>query len=197
MKMSDWRGLVWACVASLSLGCGSENEVAWLMVQDAADVSFAFDDAVDSACPSEALWSGTMTLTGADDATLWFSNRPYRLAFSEPTSEFITKFGATFTAETGGNPNAVVTWEDADTAEDRYAFVELRYVSPSSPGFDESTATLTYQVCGAPRYAPNTEDPLPADEQFIPSSTPAVSGRVSLFIDLYFVTLNELAGRSL
>ena len=56
---------------------------SWLMVQDSGSVSFDFDDSIDEGCPAEAFWSGTMTMGDADPETLWFSDRPDRVAFTQ------------------------------------------------------------------------------------------------------------------
>ena len=156
---------------------------SWLMVQDSEGVSFDFDDVIDEECPSEAFWSGTMTMTGADPDTLWFTDRPDRLAYTEGTAEFISGFGETFSESTGGNPNAVLNWEDAGDGTEKHAVIELRYVDETSPSYDADSAVLTYSVCGLRLDDPETLQTLPDNEQFQPPEDVSVYGRLSLFID--------------
>ncbi len=157
---------------------------SWLMVQQAEGVSFAFDDATDAGCPAEAFWSGTMTMTGADSNTLRFSDRPYRLAFTQPTQEFVSGFAEAFSEASGGNPNAVLTWDDAATGDERFAMVELVAIADASPSYDADSATLTYSVCGLRLDDPDTLTSLADGEQFVPEASPNASGGYSLLIDL-------------
>ena len=120
----------------------------WLMVQDSDGVRFDFDGSIDEGCPGEAFWSGTMTMTNADPETLWFSDRPDRLAFTQSTDEFVTGFGETFTESTGGDPNGVLNWEDSEDNTEKHAVLELRYVEGTSPSYDGEAGVLTYSVCG-------------------------------------------------
>ena len=175
-----WLNCVLIVVVALGLvSCDAETEgVSWLMVQNAEGVSFVFDDAVDAACPEEAFWSGTMTMTGADEETLFFSDRPHRLAAYAITSEFVEVFDEAFAPDSGGYPNAVLNWEDAATSEQRAVVVEL-----SSPGFDASTSTLVYSVCGLRMDDPETLMPLSDAQQVRPAAMPTAVGEFSLFID--------------
>ena len=50
-----------------------------------------------------------------DDDTYSFTDRPYRIAETIPTKQFIKDFGTTFSIESGGRPNGVVTFRHADT----------------------------------------------------------------------------------
>ena len=52
-----------------------------------------------------------------DDETYVFSDRPYRIAYSMPTEEFFENFDDTFSEETGGRPNGVMTLRHKDTNE--------------------------------------------------------------------------------
>ncbi len=158
--------------------------VNWLIVQDADGMSFAFDDATDAGCPPEAFWSGTMTMTGTDSNTLQFSDRPYRLAFTQPTAEFVSGFSEAFSEASGGNPNAVLIWDDETTGDEKFALVELVAISDTSPSYDAESSTLGYSVCGLRLADPDTLTPLPDSEQLAPEASPRASGRYSLFIDL-------------
>ena len=155
----------------------------WLMVQDSGSVSFDFDVSIDEGCPVEAFWSGTMTMGDADPETLWFSDRPDRLAFTETTDEFVTGFGTTFTASTGGDPNAVLNWQDPADDVEKHAVLELRYVEGTSPQYDGDARVLTYSVCGLRLDDPDTLQPLPESEQVEPPETVSSIGNVTLFID--------------
>ncbi len=157
---------------------------SWLVVQDASSVNFAFDDAKDTGCPTEAFWSGTMTMTGADSDTLQFSDRPYRLAFTQPTADFVSGFAEAFAEVSGGNPNAVLTWDDATTGDEKFAVVELVAITDTSPSYDADSNTLTYKVCGLKLDDPNILTPLSDSEQLAPEVSPRASGRYFLFIDL-------------
>ena len=156
---------------------------SWLMVQDSGSLSFDFDVSIDEGCPAEAFWSGTMTMGDADPETLWFSDRPHRLAFTQTTDEFVAGFGTTFTASTGGDPNAVLNWQDpADDAE-KHAVLELRYVAGTSPQYDGDAGVLTYSVCGLRLDDPDTLQPLPESEQVEPPESVSSIGNITLFID--------------
>ena len=157
---------------------------AWLMVQDAEAVTFEFDAEVSAECPEEAFWSGTMTMTGADPDTLWFTDRPDRLAYTQSTAEFTAGFEQTFSEATGGSPNAVLNWREWDDdgeiplpGEERHIVVEL-----TSAAYSEEDAMLTYSVCGLRLDDPATLEPLPDAEQYQPEEAPA-SGDFALFID--------------
>ena len=152
----------------------------WRMAQDTEAVSFAFDDSMDTACPSKAFWSATMTLSGADDEILWFTDHPSHHAFVQPTADFVANFGEAFAAESGGNPNAVLSWRDTDTGADLRARVELRYVDASSPSYDPGTSTLVYQVCGLRLGDPDALTPLPDAPRVRP---PTSLRRASLRMD--------------
>ena len=52
-----------------------------------------------------------------DDETYVFSDRPYRIAYSMQTEEFFENFDDTFSEETGGRPNGVMTLRHKDTNE--------------------------------------------------------------------------------
>lgn len=155
----------------------------WLMVQDSGSVSFDFDVSIDEGCPVEAFWSGTMTMVDADPETLWFSDRPHRLAFAQPTAEFVTGFGDTFTVSTGGDPNAVLNWDDSVEDTEKHAVLDLRYLEGTSPQYDGDAGVLTYSVCGLRLDDPDTLQPLPESEQVEPPETVSSIGNVTLFID--------------
>ncbi|MCH2186308.1 hypothetical protein MK280_10600 [Myxococcota bacterium] len=179
-----WLNCTLMMVVALGLvSCDAESEgaaegVSWLMVQNAEGLSFAFDDAVDAACPGEAFWSGAMTMTGVDEETLYFTDRPSRRTLTQPTSDFVANFDEAFAPDSGGYPNAVLSWEDAATSRQRADVVEL-----SSPTFDASTSTLVYSVCGLRLDDHETLMPFPDDQQVRPEAMPDATGRVSLFVD--------------
>ena len=50
-----------------------------------------------------------------DDETYAFTDRPYRIAETMTTLQFFRDFDATFDEETGGRPNAAMTFRHADT----------------------------------------------------------------------------------
>jgi len=153
------------------------------MVQDSGSVSFDFDASIDEGCPAEAFWSGTMTMRDADPETLWFSDRPNRLAFTQTTDDFVTGFGETFTESTGGDPNAVLNWEDTADDAEKHAVVELRYLEGTSPQYDGDAGVLTYSVCGLRLDDPDTLQPLPESEQVEPPEIISSIGKTTLFID--------------
>ena len=165
------------------------------MVQDAGGVSFDFDGSIDEGCPGEAFWSGTMTMTDADPETLWFSDRPDRLAFTQSTDEFVTGFGETFTESTGGDPNGVLNWEDSEDDTEKHAVLELRYVEGTSPQYDGDASVLTYSVCGLRLDDPDTLEPLPESEQVEPPEEVSSNGKMTLFIDDYAAELAAWAQR--
>ena len=156
---------------------------SWLMVQDSGSVSFDFDGSTDPGCPTESFWSGTMTMRDADPETLWFSDRPDRLAFTQTTDEFVTGFGETFTESTGGDPNAVLNWEDSADDAEKHAVLELRYLQGTSPQYDGDARVLTYSVCGLRLDDPGTLQPLPESEQVKPPEIINSIGKTTLFID--------------
>ena len=49
-----------------------------------------------------------------DDDTYSFTDRPHRIAGTIPTKQFVKDFGTTFSIESGGRPNGVVTFRHAD-----------------------------------------------------------------------------------
>jgi hypothetical protein len=151
--------------------------VSWLMTQDAADVSFVFDETIDGDCAAlDGLWSGEIVLHEIDDETLWFSDRPDRYSFTQPTEQFVAEFSEIFTPESGGLPNAVISWDDVADARTRSVVAQLD--APDLDGED-----LSYLACGLPLNDPETLEPLPEDEQYIPPADPVIEGRVNLFID--------------
>jgi hypothetical protein len=156
----------------------------WLMVQDAEAVTFEFDPEVSAECPEEAFWSGAMTMTDADPDTLWFTDRPDRLAYTQSTDASVDGFEQTFSEATGSYPTAVLNWREWDVDEEipvpgveRHIVVEL-----TSPAYSQEDATLTYAVCGLRLDDPGTLEPLPDAEQYQPEEAPS-SGDFALFID--------------
>ncbi len=139
------------CSALASLtACDSTEEVEepWLSVQDAEEVNFAFDDTVDAACPEDALWSGTVTLTGASQQTLLVAPRPYRAALSQSTGDFIDELGGAASADGAMDPEATLTWENPLTGDIKTADLLIRMVGGTGPTYDEVARQLDYEVCG-------------------------------------------------
>jgi len=50
-----------------------------------------------------------------DDDTYVFSDRPYRIAYSILTLDFVKNFGGMFSKKTGGRPNGAMTFRHKDT----------------------------------------------------------------------------------
>jgi len=108
---------------------------------------------------------------------------PNRLAFTHLTAEFVSGFGAAFSAASGGNPNAVLRWADATTNDDKSVMVELLAADASSPNYDAGTQTLIYKVYGLRLDDRDTLLSFPADPQMKLEATSAVLVRLQLFID--------------
>ncbi len=152
---------------------------AWLMVQDAADVSFTFDPTLDVNCPAGAFWSGTLTMSEVDDETLWFTDRPYRLAYVQSTEDYSTDFPTLFNDTNGGAPNAVLNWFDSTTNTELHTVIEI-----DAPVYDSASPSVVYgRVCGLMMDDANTLEPLPMTDQVQPPANPTAVGNFTLFID--------------
>lgn len=150
------------------------DEGSWLMFQDAARVQFVFEGAPGADCAAvDGLWSGEMVLLEVDPEVLWFSDTPEHISFNMSVEDFVALFPSLFPDEP---PNAVVSWDEVGEAGNQRLVVELM-----APVLDGDV--LSYEVCALPLSDPDTFEPLPADEQYIPPESPASIGSISLFID--------------
>ena len=139
------------CSALVSLpACDSteEAEEPWLSVQDAEEVSFTFDDTVEAACPEDALWSGTVTLSGTSQQTLLVAPRGYRSALSQSTDAFITELGGAAAVDGAMDLEATLTWENPLTGQLKTADLLIRMMDSSGPSYDVVAQQLDYEVCG-------------------------------------------------
>jgi hypothetical protein len=113
----------------------------------------------------------TLTLTGALPQTIYFTDRPERLAGAVATAEFLALDGL---FDAGNPPNAaVILAEPASDTED-VLIVELR-----SPAYDPAAATLIYTV--VPIEGEQAGGVLAIERA--DASLPESFGHVSLFID--------------
>jgi hypothetical protein len=79
---------------------------------------------------------GRITLHGVSAATLWFSDRPYRLTGHTPTDEFVSQWGQGSDNFAENPPNALLSMFDDDTVND----VVLILSDPRLDGNDLSYA---------------------------------------------------------
>jgi hypothetical protein len=151
----------------------AESEVSWLMFQDAQSVQFSQSDTLSADCAAQdGLWSGSMTLLQVDPEVLWFTDRPEHSSFNMPVETFVSVFPELFA---DAPPNAVVSWDEVAGAG-RHIVVQLD--APVLDGED-----LTYTACAIPLSDPDTLEPLPESQQYIPPEQPAHVGTISVFID--------------
>ncbi len=175
-------GGTWDTGNNLCLPLNSPPEpVSWMMIQDAQTIEIFFDRSVSSECTTEAFWSGRMKMTGVDKETVWFTNRPWRQIFHESTDFFISNFAKTFAPIEGGNPTAVINWDDATTGEDQNFIVRLLSLPGESPQYTGDT--LSYRVCGLRLDDPMTSQPKPDDQQKPPADVPQAAGKFQLLVD--------------
>ena len=117
------------CAEGVSIEAAGERAASRLYVQDAA---------------GGTLTETTLVLSGVDESTPWFTDRPYREAGQITTAEFVALF-----AEEGANsfaedpPNADFTCEVAGA-------VVNQAVTLMDPVLDEATGTLTYTAALVP-----------------------------------------------
>jgi hypothetical protein len=78
----------------------------------------------------------TLTMTGVTGQTLYFSDRPARIAGTMPTEELVAIWAETFASSA---PNGALIGHSADGEE--AVVVELL-----DPVYDEAAGTLTYQI---------------------------------------------------
>lgn len=81
----------------------------------------------------------TLTMTGVPAQTLYFSDRPNRIAGNEPTATFVDGFAAAF-ADSAPNATLVGHFEVGGHEDEAVVLTLL------SATYDEATATLTYKV---------------------------------------------------
>ena len=118
-----------SCADGVSIEAGGETAASRLYVQDAA---------------GGTLSETTLVLSGVDESTPWFTDRPYREAGQMTTAEFVALF-----SEEGANsfaedpPNADFTCEVAGA-------VVNQAVTLTDPVLDEATGTLTYTTALVP-----------------------------------------------
>ena len=117
------------CADGVATEAGGKAAASRLYVQDAA---------------GGTLTETTLVLSGVDESTPWFTDRPYREAGQMTTAEFVALF-----AEEGANsfaedpPNADFTCEVAGA-------VVNQAVTLMDPVLDEATGTLTYTAALVP-----------------------------------------------
>ena len=115
----------------------------------------------------------TLTMQGAADTTMWFTDRPDREAGAQPTGEMLENIFDPSNA--AGPPNAAVVW----TSDEGVSAVAVELTSGS---YDEESETLTYELQLLERH----DDALVG---FGPSADvpTAPVGPVSVFVDSIFV----------
>ncbi len=162
---------------------------SWVMMQDATEVGFRFHYFSSPwACPSDAFWSGTMTMTDVDPETHWFSRTPNDSAVDQPTAEFATDFNSAFTEVTGGYPHGLISWDDPEDGTPHTYALELR-----SPVYDAPATTLAYLVCGLRLDEPATLEPLPDAQLLRPPESPTMSGPARLFMNNFACPLDRVS----
>ncbi len=120
------------CAEEVSMEAGGKAAASRLYVQDAA---------------GGTLTETTLVLSGVDESTPWFTDRPYREAGQITTAEFVALF-----SEEGANsfaadpPNADFTCESGGE-------VVNQVVTLTDPVLDETAGTLTYNVALVPNGA--------------------------------------------
>ena len=118
-----------SCAEGVSIEAGGETAASRLYVQDAT---------------RGTLTETTLVLSGIDESTPWFTDRPYREAGQITTAEFVALF-----SEEGANsfaedpPNADFTCEVEGE-------VVNQVVTLTDPVLDEATDTLTYTAALVP-----------------------------------------------
>ena len=167
-----------SCAASGSKdGTSHEEGIPWMMTQAAGGIAFDIDKTPNAHAKSiGAHWSGRMTLTDVNPDTIWMADRPYRRAFEMKTTRFTSRFPDIFTKETGGSPNATVSWAEHKSHKQHFVVVEVS--DPKLEGND-----LTYTVVGIPYSEDEHGAPAVHPNEYIPSGVQSIDGTVSLFID--------------
>ena len=80
-----------------------EHLISWLFVHSAHSATLA---------------GGKLTLGGVSAATLYFSDRPERIAGHEPTEDFVAAWGAGDDSFASNNPNAVLSILEGGEAQE-------------------------------------------------------------------------------
>ena len=120
------------CAEEVSIEAGGKAAASRLYVQDAT---------------GGTLTETTLVLSGVDESTPWFTDRPYREAGQITTAEFVALF-----SEEGANsfaadpPNADFTCKSGGE-------VVNQVVTLTDPVLDETAGTLTYTVALVPNVA--------------------------------------------
>jgi hypothetical protein len=145
-------------------GAGGEASPSLLYVQQAEQGTFVPAGGGDTR-------SHTLTLQGVPPRTVYFSDRPDRVAGTVANRDF-ARLETLFAAD--DPPNAAIVVSEPRSDDQDVAIVEL-----SAPSYDESTGTFSYTAVivdevpeGLSHWEPD-QDP----------SLPATLGPVSLFID--------------
>ena len=118
-----------SCAEGVSIEAGGETAASRLYVQDAA---------------GGTLTETTLVLSGVDESTPWFTDRPYREAGQMTTAEFVALF-----AEEGANSFAEDPPNADFTCEVEGAVVN-QAVTLTDPVLDETAGTLTYTAALVP-----------------------------------------------
>lgn len=165
----------WPCAAAVAAlllaGCAQQRpeapaEPRFLFVQDA--------DAGTAAPAGDGYL--LLSLTGIDEETLWFMDRPDRHAGILPTRDFVAAWDDGNDSFARDPPNAAVLVHNATTGERDVYVVEL-----GDPVFDEASRVLQYRA-----------RPLEPESAFLRAHAadarsggrlPAVFGEVEVFID--------------
>jgi hypothetical protein len=125
------------------MGAADPSEIEYMFAQTATGMAVGDD--------------GRITLTGASAATLFFSDRPYRLTGHIPTDEFVGSWGEGDDSFAQNPPNALLSIFEADAVNDVVVIL-------SDPQLTNGDLSYTIEV---------------TDGDLAPSAGPA-----SLFIDM-------------
>jgi hypothetical protein len=136
-RMSRRAALASAGLAAVSLRHGSAQS-ATPVAADEVELLFLQNAGATTLTPGEGDIH-ELSMTGVTAQTLYFANRPNRIAGAIPTATFTDGFAAAF----GGDPpNASLVGHGGIGADEEEAVVvELR-----NPRYDAELATLTYEV---------------------------------------------------
>ena len=150
----------------------AEGQVAVLLVQTFASGTWAPQP--------NATDVFTLTLTGHVDQTVWFTDRPQRLAGSLPTQEVLA--GPLF--DPNDPPNAALVIGGAP-GEEEVVVVEL-----TTPSYDAAAGTLSYAAIPLPEGGDGDMAGLAARQQ--DTEVPASFGPGALFIDNWWDDIQHI-----